>query len=232
MSTIYRITNKINNKAYIGQTTNNIYHRWYHHCYDAVKLNVNFAFYNAIRKYGTECWHIEILENVEDVNMLNEREIYWIAHYNTFKNGYNSSSGGNQKTIYSEETRKKHSEWMLNNSPLKGKKHSKELKIKRSKALKGIIKNKEWIRKISESNKGNVRSTESKLKQSETRIRKNIKPTKKWRENMSKLFSGEGNPAYGRIWLNNAMENKYVYKDEINLWLEKGFELGMKKKNM
>ena len=231
MSIIYRITNQITQKAYIGQTTKTIYYRWYHHCYDAIKVNLNFKFYNAIRKYGIECWILETLEEIEDVNLLNEREIYWINYYNTFNNGYNSSSGGNQKTLYSEETRKKHSEWMINNSPLRGKKHTEELKIKRSKALKGIIKNKEWIRKISESNKGNIRSSESKIKQSKTRIRKNIKPTKKWCNDMSKLFSGEGNPAYGRIWVNNTIENKYIYPDKVNIWLEKGFKLGMKKKN-
>jgi group I intron endonuclease len=101
---IYKITNKINDKSYIGQTIQNLNKRWKNHCYDALKKLDKFKFYNAIRKYGKDCWSLEIIEEVDNEVLLNEREYYWIAYYDTFKNGYNSTSGGERgKLLFSEE---------------------------------------------------------------------------------------------------------------------------------
>ena len=92
---IYKITNKINNKIYIGQSVN-IEQRFYTHCSDALNKQDNNYFHNAIRKYGKENFYIDILE-ICSANELNEREIYWIKQYNSInkKIGYNSSIGGN-----------------------------------------------------------------------------------------------------------------------------------------
>ena len=49
---IYRITNKINNKIYIGQTIKTIKIRWLRHCTDALNYRSNTKFAKAIRKYG------------------------------------------------------------------------------------------------------------------------------------------------------------------------------------
>jgi len=57
-----------------------------------------------MRKYGVECWNIEILEVVIDINLLNEREQYWIAYYDTMNNGYNMNTGGGQNSRHSIET--------------------------------------------------------------------------------------------------------------------------------
>ena len=86
---IYKITNKVNGKSYIGQTRYTIEFRWKQHQHK----NDNTYFHNAIHKYGIENFSIEILEkcNIED---LHSREIFYIAKYDTFKNGYNLTIGG------------------------------------------------------------------------------------------------------------------------------------------
>lgn len=86
---IYKITNKVNGKSYIGQTRYTIEFRWKQHQHK----KDNTYFHNAIHKYGIENFNIEILEecNIED---LNNREIFYIAKYDTFKNGYNLTIGG------------------------------------------------------------------------------------------------------------------------------------------
>jgi group I intron endonuclease len=102
------------------------------------KYEKDNKFYNAISKYGTECWFLEILEEVEDINLLNEREIYWIEHYDTFKSGYNSTLGGKQNTIVSEETRLKMSLAKSGkNNPFFKKHHSKESREKIALSNKG-----------------------------------------------------------------------------------------------
>ena len=86
---IYKITNTVNNKSYIGQTRQSIQFRWNQH----ISKKDNTYFHNAIQKYGKDNFIIETLEEC-DVEVLNEREIYYIAKYDTFKNGYNLTIGG------------------------------------------------------------------------------------------------------------------------------------------
>lgn len=95
---IYIITNKINGKQYIGQSTN-IQKRWYDHRTKSMhprKLDeFRSLLYIDIRKYGFENFEIEILEECEKEE-LKEREIYWINKLNTYEDGYNNTPGGNE----------------------------------------------------------------------------------------------------------------------------------------
>lgn len=94
MPYIYKITNDINNKLYIGKTTETIEERWRLHLSDSQKERCkDRILYRAMNKYGIEHFHIELIEKV-DANILNEREIYWINYYDSFKNGYNATKGG------------------------------------------------------------------------------------------------------------------------------------------
>ena len=86
---IYKITNKVNNKSYIGQTRYTIEFRWKQHQHK----KDNTYFHNAIHKYGVENFNIEILEEC-DIKDLNSKEIFYIAKYDTFNNGYNLTIGG------------------------------------------------------------------------------------------------------------------------------------------
>lgn len=90
---IYRITNKINGHSYIGQSIH-IEHRWLEH-----KSKYNWEreskkpLYLAFQNYGLENFDFEVLEECEDKD-LSSKEKYWIEYYNTYKNGYNQTCGG------------------------------------------------------------------------------------------------------------------------------------------
>ena len=92
---IYIIKNKINNKVYVGQTKVSIKLRFQNHL-SAARCGKDYIIGKAIRKYGEENFYIELLEECL-ASELNEREMYWIAFYNSTDNkcGYNMSLGGN-----------------------------------------------------------------------------------------------------------------------------------------
>lgn len=92
MAYIYQITNDVNQKIYIGKTENSIEKRFKEHCWDASReRNEKRPLYNAMRKYGIEHFHIEL---IEETNNPEEREVYWIEKKQSFKNGYNATIGG------------------------------------------------------------------------------------------------------------------------------------------
>ena len=106
---IYLIINKDNGHKYIGQTTQTLNKRWQQHIQAALRLN-DAPLYRAMRKYGNHKFMIREIDEC-DVEMLDEKEQYWIEYYNTFEsaNGYNATSGGG-RTVFSEETKQKISE--------------------------------------------------------------------------------------------------------------------------
>ena len=95
MCGIYKITNLINEKVYIGQSVD-INYRFNNHKSESFnpKSNAyNTAIHRAIRKYGVENFSFEVIEECTK-ELLSEKEIYWIAYYNSYGNGYNLTSGG------------------------------------------------------------------------------------------------------------------------------------------
>ncbi len=111
---IYKITNSINSKIYIGQTTQSIKKRWCLH----KKSESCRAISSAIKKYGADSFKIEIIEECKTLQELNDREAYWIKEINSLSpNGYNLTTGGNSKTA-SVETKLKMSE-AYNNQELR-----------------------------------------------------------------------------------------------------------------
>lgn len=93
---IYKITNKINGKIYVGQTTKTLTERFQKHCWGTTAKDIyhfNMAIKEAIRKYGKENFIIELIEEVEQ-DKLDEREVYWISYYDSYNKGYNCTLGG------------------------------------------------------------------------------------------------------------------------------------------
>lgn len=97
---IYIIKNKVNSKVYIGQTTMKIEERFYNHCKPSTqKKRSSYKLYNAMNKYGTENFYIELLEDNIPLEELDKKEIFYIEKFNSFKNGYNSTYGGDGRII-------------------------------------------------------------------------------------------------------------------------------------
>lgn len=89
---VYKITNTINNKVYVGK-------------HSAISLTNSYygsgvAIKQAIKKYGKHMFIKDILCVCENENILNEQEIYWIDKLNTYKHGYNMTHGGEGKLGY------------------------------------------------------------------------------------------------------------------------------------
>lgn len=101
---IYKITNLVNQKAYIGQTTKTIQQRWIQHQYDAFHKNKQTHFVRALRKYGIENFKVEQIDTAENQQKLNEKERYWIAYYNSCVKGYNLTDDGEEGNTYKYKT--------------------------------------------------------------------------------------------------------------------------------
>jgi group I intron endonuclease len=139
---IYLITNTINGKQYVGQTTRTIEIRWKDH-----KHHKDFGtsyLHKAIKKYGEENFIREIVCEPLTLESMNDLEREYIEKYNTLSpNGYNLTKGGEGSL---------------------GLKHTDEAKEKMSRAAKGRIRSAEHALNISIANTGKKLSEETKVK--------------------------------------------------------------------
>ena len=96
MGYIYKITNLINNKVYIGKTERTVNKRWKEHVKNAkTDKYQNIILYRAMRKYGIDNFKVEAIDEVSNFEDLDEREIYWINYYQSCgEKGYNTTGGG------------------------------------------------------------------------------------------------------------------------------------------
>ena len=100
---IYKITNQINKKIYIGQTSRTVKLRWQEHINSSrysYRNDYNNKLHRAMRKYGLNNFIIEEIEKCS-IDKLHEREKFWIAYYHSTEVGYNISVGGegNRKVV-------------------------------------------------------------------------------------------------------------------------------------
>lgn len=93
MGYIYKITNKINNKSYIGQTITPISERMRKHYSDARCEPGITGIDAAIRKYGADNFDVQQLCECDNED-LDYQEIYYIKKFDTYNNGYNLTAGG------------------------------------------------------------------------------------------------------------------------------------------
>ena len=85
---IYKVTNKVNGKVYIGQSID-IGRRWRQH----MTAEDDIYFHKAIQKYGVDNFIWEVIEKCKK-SELDERESYWIEYYDSYNKGYNCTKGG------------------------------------------------------------------------------------------------------------------------------------------
>lgn len=97
MCGIYKITNNISGKIYIGQSIfiEKRFNRHKSSAYNPNDESYNYPLYQAFRKYGIENFSFEIIEECER-DSLNEREKYWIQFFKSDNSnfGYNQTPGG------------------------------------------------------------------------------------------------------------------------------------------
>ena len=147
---VYKITNQLTNKSYIGWTSQSLDNRWLQHKKLAKKNLDNRPFYNAIRKYGTDCWTTEVLITTEDKTVAKQKEIDYIELFESYNHGYNATRGGdgNNDIKMSSESNQARSRALKglpkNYDRMAGKTHSEETKAKMSQAHKGMKK--PWIK--------------------------------------------------------------------------------------
>lgn len=150
---IYKITNELNRKVYIGQTTFTLEHRKRQHL-QCAKNRINRHLYNAMNKYGVEHFIFEQIDTAKDLDELNYLESYYITKYDSVRKGYNMGYGGDNNVMFSEKVKTKHDTVM----------RSAEVRSKISKTLKDYRKkygfSPEHLRKISEAQKGKKFSPE------------------------------------------------------------------------
>jgi len=95
---IYKITNRINGKAYIGYDTGPLEEsrRWKRHKKEVRNKKNTTIFYNAFRSYGVENFEYEVIDNsAKSLEELRALETYYIKKLNTmYPNGYNMNEGG------------------------------------------------------------------------------------------------------------------------------------------
>jgi group I intron endonuclease len=144
---IYKITNQVNGKIYIGQTVqSNPKMRWYSHC-DYVRKGKKSHLYDSMRKYGIENFIWEVIDRAANIEELNQKEQQWLNHYKSVETVYNNREAGGNK-LHSTESKIRMQEaqrlaharrraegreggWTRQDGgPMKGKKHNKSTKEK------------------------------------------------------------------------------------------------------
>lgn len=98
---IYKITNKVNGKVYIGQAVD-IERRWKEHKKRIFYQNgkdYHSPLYRSMRKHGLNNFSFEVVEECP-AEELNDKEIFYIALYDTYNQGYNQTEGGNSHPHY------------------------------------------------------------------------------------------------------------------------------------
>ena len=106
MGYIYIIENDINDKIYVGKTTDSLSNRFSKHCWEAINNPQRTSpLHMAMVKYGIEHFSIRALEECEN-NLLSSREKYWIDNLKTYADktkGYNGTNGGEGNSKYNSD---------------------------------------------------------------------------------------------------------------------------------
>lgn len=257
---IYKITNKINNKVYIGQSVqiekgikNGFRNRYGG---SLLKCTHNEHLKKSINKYGIENFEIiPVLEIAYSKEELDRLEDFYITLYNSMndKYGYNKKGGGSYGK-HTEETKRKISEknkgeknWFY------GKTHTEETRRRLSEIKKGKCSGEknhmygkthteETRRKLSELNKGKTLSEETKRKISKSQKGRTF--SEETKKKFSENTKGKNNPMSKKVSLTKNNEN-YIFDtrnecaDFLNVhpvtvgaWINEGFEKSIKAKKL
>ena len=129
---VYKISNTINDKVYIGITSYTIEERYKWHVRDC-KKGVDKKLYKAMKKHGIENFKIDLLEQADSA-IIDKREEFYIEKFDSFNNGYNASPVSHGIKHHTKETKK------LMSKKAKGRKPTKDALEKRSESMKEFWK--------------------------------------------------------------------------------------------
>lgn len=209
---VYKTTNLLNGKFYVGQDSKN----------DPKYLGSGLLLKKAIEKYGEENFIKEILEECKTKEELNEREIYWISETKAKDLGYNIADGGHGGNTYTDETKQKISK------QYKGRYVSPETVMKRketrSKNPEKYKLSEERKRTIGEFHKGKVISEETKKKMSESHKNNNQNFSEEFLDRQKRENKlGEKNPMWGRKHSDETKKkmSEAHKKNPVRYWLGK-----------
>jgi group I intron endonuclease len=136
---VYLVTNKINGKMYVGQTSDLLSKRWADHGLPSNKRNLYFG--NSIRKYGRDSFSVETLHVCATKDEMDFCETFYISLLNTKSpNGYNLTDGGEGTpghTVSDEGRLRMHLSHL-------GKKQTEQTKRRKSEALRKAHKERRW----------------------------------------------------------------------------------------
>ena len=212
---IYKTTNLINGKIYIGQDTKN----------DPKYLGGGVLIKKAIKKYGRDKFIKEIIEECSTIEQLNLREFYWIENFNARDPiiGYNLEFGGKNNT-HSPETRKRISD------ARKGKKNSEEHNRKIAEASSN--RSKETREKLSNSNRKWKKENPEKWKATYSKSQKTKSETywksekgKKHLDKLHKKITGSGNGMFGKTHTEETIEKMKKSRKERTMKNRLKFEV-------
>lgn len=127
MFNVYKIVNSINNKVYVGRTIHSLESRWLGHmkCLERGDMR---QLYCAMRKYGVENFHIELIEEYNNLEDMIAGEAYYCDFYDSYKNGYNMTTAGEINPMECSKSKMSHDLKM----------RSKAVKIKISNTMKQV----------------------------------------------------------------------------------------------
>lgn len=98
---IYKITNTVNGKVYIGQTIRPLRQRFLRHINDAHNNpNTHLKLHRAMNKYGADKFTIKKIDEATTKQELDEKEVFWIKEYDSVSSGYNLTAGGEGGNTY------------------------------------------------------------------------------------------------------------------------------------
>jgi len=214
MRCIYVIKNLINGKTYVGQTKN-FANRKAGHLYNSRKGNER-PLYKSIRKHGEENFLFEVVENGISLELINEREKFWVSHYDSFnpEKGYNLTSGGSRGTEISEETRRKNRKGaLITNEKIW---NDQEFRQRHKQRCSNLFKRLHKEGRI----KSHDRSGEKHRQETKDKIGKANSISQK----------GEKNSQYGTCWIYHSIEmkNLKIKKEELESYVLLGWVRGRK----
>ena len=220
---VYKTTNLINGKIYIGQHKSASFSEDYKGSGKYLR--------RAIAKYGWENFLVELIESANSKQELNELEIKWIEKFNARDSsiGYNISKGGetwsyNWKGIPKSDLHKQHL-----SEANSGRCHTDEERKKMSEAHKGKQFTLEHRQHMSENFKKNY-TDERRRKVSEANKRREYKPlSEEAKQKIRIAMQLRGGVTTGKVWVNNGTEQHLINPVDFEKYQSMGFNKGMMK---